>query len=639
MTKKNTPVKTAIGLPWDALHASEIRYRRLFESAKDGILILDAETGQINDVNPFLVGLLGYSREQFVNKTIWDIGFFKDIIANRSNFVTLKEKKYIRYENLPLETADGRKIDVEFVSNVYLEDHHNVIQCNIRDNTERKRNEDSIHYQANLLENVSDAIIATDMHYNILFWNKAAEEQYGWPASEVIGHSLEMFITNDYLGSSLDKVLEKISCDGCWKGEVTQNRRDGVRIPVLSTLSIVKNKAGQPSGFIAVNRDITEKQKLLESIQRADKLDSIGVLAGGIAHDFNNLLGGFFGYVDLARETCGAESETAAYLDKALLTLTRARDLTRQLLTFAKGGVPVRTTGHLSSILKECTQFALSGSSVAPSFHIAGDLLPCDFDENQMCQVVDNIVINAVQAMPLGGMINITADNIEIKHDDIPSLKQGTYVHVAIADTGAGIPQSILPRIFDPFFTTKQKGNGLGLAMAYSIIRKHNGEITVESEPGIGTTLHFYLPVSEKKVATQAVMKAGSHKGSGRILVMDDEQAIRETAGDMLGLMGYDVEYALNGNEAIEMVLKAAELKKPFLAAIIDLTIPGGMGGKETIEKMRETEKNLVVFVSSGYSEDPILADPTEYGFTDRIGKPFIRVELANLFSRHFGAG
>ncbi|MBN1761121.1 MAG: PAS domain S-box protein [Chitinispirillaceae bacterium] len=524
-----TADKSAKAKSRKGLFASELRYRRLFEAARDGILILDAETGQIDDVNPFLIELLGYSRDQFAGKTIWDIGFFRDIIANKNKFSELKEKKYVRYENLPLETADGRKIEVEFVSNVYRENDNLVIQCNIRDNTMRKHNEEKIRYQANLLENVYDAIMATDMNSTILYWNRAAEKLYGWKADEVIGQPVEMFITSDYLGISLEEVHRKIFQDGFWKGEMTQNRRDGSRIPVLTTFSRIVNDANAPSGFIAVNRDLTEKHRLLENARLADKMDTIGVLAGGIAHDFNNLLGGFFGYVDLAKETCPAGSETVDYLDKALEALTRARDLTRQLLTFARGGSPVCITGSLSSLVKETTLFTLSGSKVVPEFHIGDDLRLCDFDENQLSQVVSNLVLNAVQAMPRGGTISITMENIRINRAELPHLPGGTYVHVSIADTGVGISRDILSRVFEPFFTTKQKGNGLGLAMVYSIIRNHDGEITVESEAGMGTTFHFYLPASDKKATTSVIPDMVPFRGSGTILVMDDEESIRET--------------------------------------------------------------------------------------------------------------
>ena len=380
------------------------------------------------------------------------------------------------------------------------------------------------------------------------------------------------------------------------------------------------------------------RQKLEEELNKAQKLESLGVLAGGIAHDFNNLLSCIFGYITLAKDSCTAESKTADYLEKAFKIFSRAKNLTQQLLTFAKDSVPIRKTGSLAPLLKEITQFALNGSNVAASFHIAKDLWLCDFDESQFEQVVDNLVINAVQAMPLGGKLSVTAENIEISQWEKPFLQQGKYVHVSFVDTGVGIPPSLIARIFDPFFTTKQKGNGLGLAIVHSIINKHNGDISVESELDKGTAFHLFLPVSEKITTTHPVKKAYAHRGSGRILIMDDEDCIREIAGDMLAAMGYEIEYALNGDEALQMIQNATQSKNPFLAAIMDLTIKGSKGGKETINQLRKFNKDLFVFVSSGYSEDPVMANPTEYGFSDKIKKPFGKTELAELFLRHFEA-
>jgi PAS domain S-box-containing protein len=392
---------------------------------------------------------------------------------------------------------------------------------------------------------------------------------------------------------------------------------------------------GNIISLIGTIQDITERKQTEEALLKTQKLESLGILAGGIAHDFNNLLSGIFGYLEMARMSCEATSKTTFYLDKALKTFSRAKDLTQQLLTFSKGGAPIRKTASIAPLLKESAQFALSGSNVSSTFHIADKLWLCDFDENQMGQVVDNIVINAVQAMPLGGNLSVEAANIEVKDGEISSLRHGKYVHVSFTDTGIGIPPSIMPRIFDPFFTTKHKGNGLGLATVYSIVKKHDGEITVDSKSDRGTIFHLYLPVSGRDAVTQLITNADSHKGTGRILIMDDEESIREVVGDMLQMMGYTVEYALNGHDALRMIQDASDGNMPFLAAIMDMTIPGSMGGKEAVTQLRKTNKDLVVYVSSGYSDDPVMADPAEYGFTDKILKPFRIMELEELFIRH----
>jgi PAS domain S-box-containing protein len=483
-------------------------------------------------------------------------------------------------------------------------------------------------------------VITTDTLGAIVIINKVAEKLTGWTQSEAAGKPLieVLKVINESTRQPCENLVEKVLSTGD-SVELANHTilvsRDGTERIIADSGAPIKDADNKIIGVVLVIRDITEKQKLLDSAQQADKINAIGILAGGIAHDFNNLLCGIFGYIELAAESCISESQTADYLEKAMKTFARAKNLTYQLLTFAKGGVPVRKIGSLISVIRESTQFALSGSSTAALFTIPDDLWLCDFDENQFAQIIDNLVINAVQAMPWGGTITVNAENMEINQGENSSFKQGKYVHVSFADTGVGIPPAMLSRIFDPFFTTKQKGKGLGLATVYSIIKKHDGKITVNSEPGKGTTFHIYLPASEKTTATRTTGEAYAHRGTGRILIMDDEKYIREVVGDTLESMGYSIEYAVHGDEAIKMVDRAFRTKKPYVAAILDLTIPGRKGGKETIKQLKKIDQNLLTFVSSGYSEDPVMANPAEYGFTDRLVKPFTRTELAEMLDRH----
>jgi PAS domain S-box-containing protein len=434
-----------------------------------------------------------------------------------------------------------------------------------------------------------------------------------------------------------EKMVETLKVNGFVSDlECRLMKKDGTVIYCITSLRLYPEQ-GVLEGSIM---DITERKKLAETAQRTDKLEALGLLAGGIAHDFNNLLGGIYGYIDMAQDECApADKKLKGYLSKAIKTFTRAKDLTRQLITFSKGGDPVKKTGSLIPVLRDNAQFALSGSNAACEFDVDDDLWHCDFDENQMGQVVDNIVINARQAMPAGGSVNVSAVNVTLGPADNPVLKAGNYVRVSIRDTGIGIPASILPRIFDPFFTTKQKGNGLGLATVYSIIKKHGGDIVVSSEPDKGATFAFFIPATDKMAGKPAVEGTAVHQGSGSVLLMDDEESIRETVGDMLEAMGYSVVYSTEGNEALAMIADAALRKSPFKAVIMDLTIPGGMGGREAVEKLRlnDASATLPAFVSSGYSDDPVMADPTAFGFTDKIQKPFRKGNLSELLEKHLG--
>jgi two-component system cell cycle sensor histidine kinase/response regulator CckA len=402
---------------------------------------------------------------------------------------------------------------------------------------------------------------------------------------------------------------------------------------------------GRPTGDLLIGyfHDLTEmiqaqkeREHLEERLHQAEKLESLGVLAGGIAHDFNNLLGGVFGFIELAR-SADPGPRSANYLDRASGTIERARDLTRQLLTFSRGGAPARQTQSLAPVIREAAQFALSGSNVSLALDMPPDLWLCDFDKNQLSQVADNLVINACQAMPDGGTLVIKAANEVLSADNAAGLPAGRYVRVSFTDSGPGIPAEDLARVFDPFFSTKKRGHGLGLATAHSILRRHDGAITVESKEGQGSTFHVFLRESTGAQAPLRVNEPDVVHIGGRILVMDDEDFIREMASEMLTEIGYEASSARNGEEAIKMIEQASETGKPYSAVIMDLTIPGGMGGRDAVRALPSSQTDLVAIVSSGYSEDPVMAEPAKFGFSDKLEKPFRKAELARVLGRHLG--
>jgi len=377
-----------------------------------------------------------------------------------------------------------------------------------------------------------------------------------------------------------------------------------------------------------------ERERLERALNQTQKLDSLGLLAGGIAHDFNNLMGGIFGYIDLAQES-STDATVARYLSKAMNTIDRARALTLQLLTFAKGGDPVRETGKLFPFVQETALFALSGANVSCTFDIPPNLWLCNFDKHQIGQVIDNLVINAQQAMPVGGTIRVSAGNITLAEHEHPLLPKGNYITLAVKDTGIGIPEDLITKIFDPFFTTKQKGHGLGLASCYSIIKKHGGCIDVTSVQGKGSTFLIYLPASTKAASLAAPVAASTHRGSGTILVMDDEDVIRDTIGEMLSALGYTVVCTEDGQAAVDMFTTATCNGRVFAAIILDLTVPGAMGGKDAAAAIRKLDTRVPVFVASGYSEDPVMKNPAHFNITDSIRKPFTKSELSEMLNRH----
>jgi nitrogen-specific signal transduction histidine kinase/CheY-like chemotaxis protein len=378
-------------------------------------------------------------------------------------------------------------------------------------------------------------------------------------------------------------------------------------------------------------RDISERLKLEDEIQKAQRLESAGVLAGGIAHDFNNLLTAVLGNISLAKIYAEPEGNVSVRLSESEKAIQRAKNLTLQLLTFAKGGVPITINVDLSDTIRESTEFVLRGTKLRCICEIPRKLWPVEADPGQINQVLHNLIINAYQVMPDGGECRVVAKNVAVdKADSIP-LPAGKYIQISVHDKGPGIPKEHLPRIFDPFFTTKAAGSGLGLSTSYAIIKKHGGLLTVDTEMGTGTSFHVYLPASVKSLSTETDNKEGEGviKGEGWVLLMDDEEFIREIANELLSHLGYEVDLAVDGKEAIDLYRKSMESGKPYDVVIMDLTIPGGMGGMETIVELKKIDPDVKAIVSSGYANDPILADYKKYGFMGMVPKPYKIEELS----------
>jgi signal transduction histidine kinase/ActR/RegA family two-component response regulator len=387
-----------------------------------------------------------------------------------------------------------------------------------------------------------------------------------------------------------------------------------------------------------LQQEIAERERMESDLSRVQKLESLGLLAGGIAHDFNNLLGAIMGNVSLAMLDVDPANPAYRPLAKAEQASLRAHELTRQLLTFARGGAPVKKLIALTGIIAEAAGLSPRGSRVVHELAIPEDLWPVEADEGQMMQVFNNLLLNADQAMPAGGTIRISAQNITLGPGNELPLGAGRYVRISVADEGTGIQPEHLEKIFDPFFTTKQKGSGLGLAASYAIIRKHGGLVTVKSEPGRGTTFHIYLPAAQGDVALSPREDTFT-KGSGHVLVMDDEEEMRYTTGDMLVRLGYSVDYAGDGDEAVAKYRKAQEQGRPFDAVIMDLTVPGGTGGKEAVRKLLEIDPDAKTIVSSGYSEDPVVADYRSFGFRGMVNKPYRLRDLSEAVAAVIAEG
>jgi PAS domain S-box-containing protein len=489
------------------------------------------------------------------------------------------------------------------------------------------------------LRSIGDGVICTDAAGDIVLMNMVAEELTGWSEKEAIGRALHevFYIINEKTRKRCDNPVEKVLETGGVVGLANHTvlvSRDGTERILADSGAPIRGKDGEIIGVVLVFRDVTERRKMEEELQKVEKLESIGVLAGGIAHDFNNILTAILGNITLAKIYAESDDKILERLTEAEKASLRAKDLTQQLLTFSKGGAPIKKTASIRELLKDSVSFILRGSNVKCEFFLPDDLWSVELDEGQMNQVINNLVINAQQAMPEGGVMNVRAENMAVGKGHGLPLKEGKYVKIAIEDQGTGISKEHLSRIFDPYFTTKQKGSGLGLTTAYSIIKNHDGYISVESRLGEGTCFNIYLPASEKEIVENKAVEERPLVGKGRILVMDDEELVRNVAGEMLKSIGYDVEFAREGTEAIEVYKKAKDSGEDFDVVIMDLTIPGGMGGKEAIKKLFEIDPGVRAIVSSGYSNDPIMSNFKKYGFRGVVAKPYKIKELGEAIHK-----
>jgi len=619
------------------IELSEKRLSAVVQTTKDGIWIANPD-GYIIDVNEAACTLSGYTREELLQLHISDIDDHDksaDVMRRMKQIITdgsgLFETKHRR--------KDGSTLDVE-VSVTYIPLESAQLVCFCRDISERKRTEEALKSSQNRLKlatmSAQLGIWDWDIVNNKMVWDDEMFRLYGVKEKQS-DCGIEIWKTGLHPD---DKEYAWNECQAALRGDKKYDIEFRVRHPdgtircIKAQGIVLRNEKGDPIRMLGVNHDITESKRLEDEMQKNQKLESLGILAGGIAHDFNNLLGGIYGYMESAIEIV-TDKKVHEIISSALNTIDRGRHLTQQLLTFAKGGVPIKTVAPLFPYIIEIVQFALSGSNVTCTFDVDKDLKLCNFDKNQLAQVIDNMVINAKQAMLSGGTIEVLARNAAIKHGEHPLLTKGDYIKISIRDHGIGIPQELLSKIFDPFFTTKATGHGLGLATCYSIIKRHDGCIEVDSVPGGGSTFHIFLPASKESVINRNSTIKTTHTGQGIFIVMDDEEVMRDTISSILQSFGYSVLGAENGLVAIKMLSDQVASNRNVAAMILDLTIPGGLGGKDIIQKIRKIRSDIPVFVTSGYAEDPVMAQPVEYSFTASICKPFRKSELAEMLNRY----
>ncbi len=539
----------------------------------------------------------------------------------------------------PAATVAGKSIYVVIQLST-LPNHETTcdrVLMSMTDITERRKAEqkllESERKYRELAESLPETVYEIDTHGLLLFSNSNGLTMFGYGREDLERgiNAIDLIIPEDRdrVRAAMATVVQSNRHQG---GNYTALRRDGSTFPIMIYSSPVFHD-GALSTIRGLIVDQTDSVRLEERLRRVDKLESLGVLAGGIAHDFNNILTGIVGNINLARLEEDSEKAQDLLLEAEQQAMN-ARSLSQQLLAFAKGGTPVRTTEKMQPILKESVDFALRGSRARATFDMAADLWMVVVDKGQMAQVINNIIINADEAMPQGGAVMIRARNMVLREDDVPGLMPGRYVCIDISDTGIGIPENNIDKIFDPYFSTKKRGSGLGLAMAYTILQKHGGLIAVSSVIGHGTTFTLYIPASSEESAPETTVPPCTPAGHGRVLVMDDEPSICEVATAMLRHLGYEAESVSDGEEAIRAVTAATHEHRPFDILIMDLTIAGGIGGQEALAILRAQGCAATAIASSGYSTDAVMADYRAYLFDGILIKPYNMEDLAATLAR-----
>ncbi len=631
------------------LEGAETHIRSVIDNILDGMITVD-DSGVIRSMNPSaekMFGcrdneMIGHNLTRLVPKRYESERDSKPVVCNwtelmgRTGGSTLALGRTRKHVTFPVEMSLSEMII----------DQQRAYVAMVRDVTERKRFEQQIAAEKEslgvTLRAIGDGVITTDVNGKVIMLNSEAEKLTGWSSKEGIGQPLKSVfdVTIDLAAQA------KVQKSG-YRSEaqsillnlpesVTLTSRDGNERVIEQVASPIRDNKNEVAGVVLVFRDITARQRAETERRKAETLEQLGLLAGGIAHDFNNLLTAIIGNISLASVLLPPNDEMAERLDDAKNASLRARDLAQQLLTFARGGTPIKKTASIGKLIQDTVSFSLRGSHNRSEFEFGVDLSSAEIDAGQISQVIANLVVNADQAMPNGGTLHVSCENFSYSATTtpaVPDLAAGDYVRIRIRDEGVGIPAKYMKRIFDPYFTTKPKGSGLGLATAYSIIKNHSGLMTVESEVHVGTTFTIYLPAAlDQEMPVEAPRTfTPAMPGTGRVLVVDDEDAIRDLVEFTLTRLGYKVWQAATALEGVNIYREKFEADERFDAVILDLTLPGGIGGKEALKKLIEIDPTVNAIVSSGYATDATMSRYQDFGFRGVIAKPYEAAELGKI--------
>lgn len=628
------------------LEKTRDKYTDLYDFAPVGYCTIQ-KNGTIIDANMPAAELLGVNRGSLIGRNLADYVARGDRdswhLHQRQVFSTGELKSC----ELQLMKRDGHSFNARIESATTMDEEKEAaaLRSIITDVTEQKKAAEQIRKSRDewirTFDSITDFVSVIDNEMRITKANKALADFCNASPKELIGKNCyEVFhgTKEPWKPCPFELMLKK-------RSTVTQEVNDpAVGMPLLVSLSPIFDEKGEISGAVHIAKDMSEIKKLEQQISKDKNIEALGVLAGGLAHDFNNLLMSIVGNADLAALFIDRRDEALKCLDSVSRGCMQAHELTKQLLTFSRGGAPVKESSTLRDVISDSCKFALSGSKIKCEFVFPEDKWPIDVDKGQISRVLQNLMLNASDAMPDGGEVRVLCENMVLTADDAHLHIDGKRcVRISVSDNGPGIADELKNKIFDPYFSTKEmsdkKGTGLGLAICHSIIVKHGGAISVDSEPGGGATFNIYLPVANFFKVETAVpdTTAAPIIGEGRILIMEDEESVALVLEKILQKIGYETVLAKNGEEALARYRDAMESGNYFDAVVLDLTIKGGMGGRETMENILKIDENAKAIVSSGYANDPVMADYEKHGFKAAIEKPYTAVVLSKILAEVAG--
>lgn len=611
----------------------------LFMTSGDGIMVSDSK-GYVVRVNRAVMEMLGYTYEEIIGKHTAELApqDKRNQEIGIMMMTDLREKGVVKNFEANWLRKDGSLCPIELnVTMLKDGEGKNIGAVSIiRNITDRKKAEEQIHFQANLLQQVSDAIVSSDQDFHITSWNKAAEKIYGWKAEEVLGTSIVELLKTKFVNHEREEVFQQIFERGYFEGELIQWHKDGRELHILGSISLLKNTEGKVIGFVAIGHDITawklaeeEKKNLQNQLFQAQKLEAIGLLAGGVAHDFNNILTAIQGNVELVMLKIDETNPVQRELKQIHKAALRAANLTRQLLFFSRRHPQEFTTLRINGIISGLVEMLkrIIGEDITIVTELAPDLWAVKGDSGNIEQVLMNITANAKDAMPEGGKIIIKTENVILDQEYCrknPEARPGRFVCISVADTGCGMKKEVIEHIFEPFFTTKEagKGTGLGLSVVYGIVKQHEGWINVYSEPGEGSIFRIYLPALSGALLeeTPETLSIETYKGKGeRILLVEDEEDVLDFAAKVLEENGYKVIKAKSSQEAVEIFNME---KGNFHLIFTDVVLPD-RSGIQLVEQLLSRKTDLKVLLSSGYPNHKLqwpLISERKYPF---LQKPY----------------